>query len=113
MLGHSSHPDWQEYFEILVADEVNDISFTVKDDNWIGVWVSACKAAVNDKHSAGCSAHHKQHDALDTVMYRCSTFGCRHDSGGQSGVRGEDRGLVRLERPNHNKTRQAYQGTGI
>lgn len=34
--GHSSHPDWQEHFEILVADEVEDISFTVKDDNFIG-----------------------------------------------------------------------------
>ena len=36
VLGHDSHPDWQEHFEILVADEVDDISFTVKDDNWIG-----------------------------------------------------------------------------
>ncbi|KAL3153372.1 hypothetical protein ABBQ38_011712 [Trebouxia sp. C0009 RCD-2024] len=36
VVGHSSHPDWQEHFEILVADEVSDISFTVKDDNWIG-----------------------------------------------------------------------------
>lgn len=36
VLGHSSHPEWQEHFEILVADEADDISFTVKDDNWIG-----------------------------------------------------------------------------
>ena len=36
MLGHDSSPDWQEIFEILVADEVDDVSFTVKDDNWIG-----------------------------------------------------------------------------
>ena len=37
VLGHSSNPEWQEHFEILVADEVDDISFTVKDDNWIGM----------------------------------------------------------------------------
>lgn len=37
MLSHSSNPEWEEHFEILVADEVEDISFTVKDDNWIGV----------------------------------------------------------------------------
>lgn len=37
VLGHSSDPHWQEHFEVLVADEVDDISFTVKDDNWIGV----------------------------------------------------------------------------
>ena len=36
VLGYSSNPDWQEHFEILVADEVDDLSFTVKDDNWIG-----------------------------------------------------------------------------
>ena len=40
VLGHSSNPDWQEHFEILVADEVEEISFTVKDDNWIGASVS-------------------------------------------------------------------------
>lgn len=48
VVGHSSHPDWQEHFEILVADEVSDISFTVKDDNWIGVSVVNHKAAVVD-----------------------------------------------------------------
>ena len=37
MLRHSAHPEWEEHFEILVADEVEDVSFTVKDDNWIGV----------------------------------------------------------------------------
>ena len=37
MLSHSSNPEWEELFEILVADEVDDISFTVKDDNWIGL----------------------------------------------------------------------------
>lgn len=37
MLSHSANPEWEEHFEILVADEVEDISFTVKDDNWIGV----------------------------------------------------------------------------
>ena len=37
MLSHSSNPEWEEHFEILVADEVEDVSFTVKDDNWIGV----------------------------------------------------------------------------
>ena len=45
VLGHSSNPDWQEIFEILVADEADDISFTVKDDNWIGQHrVGACHA---------------------------------------------------------------------
>lgn len=37
MLSHGSNPEWGEEFEILVADEVDDVSFTVKDDNWIGV----------------------------------------------------------------------------
>ena len=37
VLGRTSNPDWHEKFEILVADEVDDLSFTVKDDNWIGV----------------------------------------------------------------------------
>ena len=40
VLGYSSNPDWQEHFEILVADEVNDVSFTVKDDKLIGVRAS-------------------------------------------------------------------------
>ncbi len=36
VLGHSSNPEWEEQFEILVADEADELSFTVKDDNWIG-----------------------------------------------------------------------------
>lgn len=36
VLGHSSNPEWEEQFEILVADEAEELSFTVKDDNWIG-----------------------------------------------------------------------------
>ncbi|KAL3162479.1 hypothetical protein ABBQ32_010140 [Trebouxia sp. C0010 RCD-2024] len=37
VLSHGSNPEWGEEFEILVADEVDDVSFTVKDDNWIVV----------------------------------------------------------------------------
>lgn len=36
VLGHSSNPEWEEQFEILIADEAEELSFTVKDDNWIG-----------------------------------------------------------------------------
>ena len=36
IVGHSSHPTWNENFCILVADEVDSVNFLVKDDNLIG-----------------------------------------------------------------------------
>eukprot|EP00891_Asterochloris_glomerata_P005063 jgi/Astpho2/5063/fgenesh1_pm.00071_%23_10_t len=35
IVGHSSHPTWNENFCILVADEVDSVNFLVKDDNLI------------------------------------------------------------------------------